>query len=103
MAYALHYCHTVLDEGRWANIVLNTKRRLERFEYIFYFPLVTWPSHSDGMRRDDWGYRLLYDTILQQVLKQYFPQHYTVRLGEVDARVAGIAKACGLTTVWPIK
>lgn len=79
--YMLFYCGNDLSQEEVEAYRQRTAVTLQRFAYVFYFPLVTYPTHSDGMRKDGYGYRKAYDYLMQSALSDFGVPHYTMRVG----------------------
>lgn len=78
--YMLYYCGDYMSEAEVAWYRDRTAEGLKRFQYIVYFPLVTYPTHEDGMRKSGYGYRVAYDYLVQAALRDFGVAHYTIRL-----------------------
>jgi predicted ATPase len=90
-AYYLNYCGDFIDYGTLCRVRSLTKKRLETFHYVFYFPLMTFPGQDDGMRKVMEGYRYRYDLILRGVLKDMEINYHTLRrAGTAEQRAVRI-------------
>lgn len=78
--YSLYYCGNWMDDTFSKDMRGRIVKALKRFSHVFYFPLVTFPTQSDGMRKDGFGYRLCYDMLLRQALREFEVNALTVRI-----------------------
>lgn len=86
-AYALQYCSSTLQETdlQWLHSLVN--RALQYYKHIFYFPLVTFPGHNDGMRTSRYAERLTFDLILRGLLERYEVPYTKVPIMDLKDRV----------------
>jgi hypothetical protein len=80
--YMLYYCGDYMSEEEVGVFRRRTAEGLKRFAYVFYFPLVTYPTHEDGMRKNGYGYRKAYDYLMQAAILDFGVQVYTMRRGQ---------------------
>ncbi len=89
--YMLFYCGDYMSEEEVESFRKRTAEGLKRFEYVFYFPLVTYPTHEDGMRKGGYGYRKAYDYLMRSAILDFGVPVYTMRVNQTpEDRVSHI-------------
>ncbi len=70
VAYNLLRAGPVITEPILDDMLSRAKASLRKYQFVFYFPLVTFETSNDGMRDTAFGVRVQFDAILTWVLKE---------------------------------
>lgn len=71
LVYTMLRAHGVVEEEYYLSLMLRAKLRLKRYQFLFYFPLHTFPGQDDGFRDSAWGSRWVFDTILWRLAREH--------------------------------
>lgn len=89
-AYAMLRAASVITEKELEDRLSRARLSIIKYTHLFYFPLVTFPTATDGMRETTYGLRVNFDAILRWLLVRADVGVITVPTASVEERVGWI-------------
>lgn len=71
LTYNMLRAHGCTKQDEFLSLLLRAKAVLRKYDFLFYFPLTTFPGQEDGFRDSAWGSRWVFDTMLWQLARDH--------------------------------
>jgi integrase len=90
--YCLYRCSKSVDKRMTDNLQTRVLDNLKKYDFLFYFPTGVFDAQPDGLRADDYAYRLMIGAIMEGLLHRYEIPCYLMQESLIHERVEGIKR-----------